>query len=266
MLSYHDARTVFSKHATAITLEGEPAIPQEDLIPTLWDAHLNPMVATPQEILGADASGDGLITWEEFHAFYRKLNSTVTDPQKAMAAFRVLDLDGNGVVSQDEMDAFTVAGASVGLNAEDYSLWWDSVNVDCTLSATEYLVSLCPEIDLYEIRYHVAAYYPDNPHALRRQTTTGPVRKPQQPAEEAAPPPPAKDPSPEKPPPTPVASPVKAEPSPSPAKAADDKAATSGTTANKERQDPAPAAAPKPAEKPKEDEKKAEKGGCCAVM
>src|SRR4051812_47266420 len=120
MLTYQEAKRVFKKHATAKTAEGEVAIPNEDLLPTLWDAKLNPMAATAQDLLGVDASGDGLITWDEFHAFYRKLNDTITDPQRAIASFRVLDMDGSGVVTEEEMLTFTAAGSHVGLHRDDY--------------------------------------------------------------------------------------------------------------------------------------------------
>jgi Ca2+-binding EF-hand superfamily protein len=234
MLSYTQAKTLFAKHATGTTAEGEPAIPQDDLIPTLWEAKLNPIAATPEEILGADASGDGLITWDEFHTFYRRMQDYMADPQRAVASFRLLDADGNGVVTEAEMRNFTVGGSQVGLSQRDFEDWWASIQVDSSLSAVEFISAMCPDIDEREIRFHVQAYYPDNPAALRKKKPTG----------KAPPPPPPKEPSPPPPPPPPP----KEEPPPPPPK--------------KEEPKPVPKTEePPPPPPPKKEEAK----GCCIV-
>jgi len=107
------------------------------------------------------ATEDGKVDLDEFKTLYLMLyREYATNPQRAMQAFIQLDMNGNGVISGEDLESSLNDGRIDKLTEDEFSAFWKSLDLDGSgeVEAAKFVVALCPDITADELNAMLIAY------------------------------------------------------------------------------------------------------------
>jgi len=162
MLPLAKVKEAFNKFKSVDHRKQVECLRPQDVQFALWELNINPIGADLNEaIRSADANADGIIEWSEFKQLYADFYHTLSDPPRSVSMFKVLDDDGNGVLTQEELRKFLLRHEG-GLSELEFEKFWLSLAGDAgeDVSAAEFVHSVCPGVTRDEILQSVKIYYP----------------------------------------------------------------------------------------------------------